>query len=104
MSFNNRDEHCKDLDLHEKSLGDEDGKEDNVGPRKFTSVEEIQPLIQLISSRSLSAWVIKKTCEAPIKGLENSTYVPLSLGGNECATCMKGHALAGDSANGRPKD
>jgi hypothetical protein len=28
----NRDEHCKDSDLHEKSLGDEDGKEDNMAP------------------------------------------------------------------------
>ncbi len=30
MSFNNREKHGKDLDLHKKSLGDEDGKEDNV--------------------------------------------------------------------------
>jgi hypothetical protein len=30
MSFNSRDEDCKDLDLHEKSLREEDGNEDNV--------------------------------------------------------------------------
>jgi hypothetical protein len=30
MSFNWRDEHGKDFDLYEKSLWEEDGKEDNV--------------------------------------------------------------------------
>jgi hypothetical protein len=30
MSFNSRDEFCKDLDLHKKSLWEEDGDEDNV--------------------------------------------------------------------------
>jgi hypothetical protein len=29
-SFNNRDEHCKHLELHAKSLGEEDEKEVNV--------------------------------------------------------------------------
>ncbi len=29
-SFNRRDEHCKDFDLHKKSLWEEDGNKDNV--------------------------------------------------------------------------
>jgi hypothetical protein len=29
-NFNKRDEYCKDFDLHEKSLWEEDGNEDNV--------------------------------------------------------------------------
>jgi hypothetical protein len=46
----------------------------------------------------------RRTCEAPFKGLENSTYAPSSRGGGKRAMCMKGHALARDSAYGLPKD
>ncbi len=94
MSFNNRDEHCKDLDLHEKSLGDEDGKEDNMAT---TEVHQRggdstpNPTNQQQESIRMGE---RKTCEAPFKSLENSTYVPLSGGQGKRAPCMKGHPLA----------
>jgi hypothetical protein len=43
-SFNNRDEHCKDLELDEKSLEEEDGKEDNMAaPEVHQRGEDFNP-------------------------------------------------------------
>jgi hypothetical protein len=80
MSFNNRDKHCKDLDLHKKTLGDEDGKDDNVAAlevHQHGGDSTPNPTNQQQECISMGE---TKTCEAPFKGLKNSTYVPSPRG------------------------
>jgi hypothetical protein len=80
------------------------GKRTTWRPRKFSSVEEIQPLIQLISSRSVSASVKKGLVRLPLRASRTAHMSLIARGWGERATCVKGHALAQDSTNGPPKD
>jgi hypothetical protein len=68
-NFNRRDNYCKDFDLHEKPLCEEDGNEDNMAaPDVYQCGGNVNP-----SER--------RTCEASFKGLENSMCAPSSRGG-----------------------
>jgi hypothetical protein len=72
MSFNRRDEHCKDSDLHKESLWEDDGNEDNVtAPDVHQRGGDVNPsqggLVRL-----------------PLRGLKNSTCAPSLQGGRTC--------------------
>jgi hypothetical protein len=79
------------------------GKRTTWSPWKFTSVEEIQPLIQLISSRRLSAWVKEGLVRLPLRAPRTARMSPHREGGANVQCAWKAR-LAQDSAYVLPKD
>jgi hypothetical protein len=66
-SFNSRDKY-KDLDLHERSLREEDGNEDNMAAPDVHQRGDVNPY-QQISSSDVSTWVKEGLVRLPLRAL-----------------------------------